>query len=195
MAKVTNIFGELATGKNGPVIYQGHYGRTIRRAGYSQKNKPTQAQTNARNMFKEATAWASSLSFDEKTAIKNYYNKTFNNWEKGQPSTWHNFAKSIYIKKPTLILLDSTTQEYLINHPAIKTVSIYNDIKQPLFQSDDISSFETGEIVKEYPITIPKSTFAIGVTTLAGLEYIRFLTNISHFNKYECFTTDCACDS
>ena len=48
MVKIENEYGDRYTGKSGNAIYQGHYGRTIRRKSYQQNKTPSKKHQNTK---------------------------------------------------------------------------------------------------------------------------------------------------
>lgn len=89
MVKVRNKQGDIKKGKQGRAVYQGFYGKQIRRKHDGEKKNKSQKQLEVQQRFKEGLAFAESLSEVEKLTIIRYIES------RGLKLTWHNYAKLI----------------------------------------------------------------------------------------------------
>lgn len=193
MVKITNVLGDIKTGNSGDYIFQRVHGKQVMRKGYKQKKPPSPAQLEARSRFKESINWVNSLTSIEKSGLKELYHKQFPSYTKGQPSTWYNYGKWLYIKTPKITTINSTPREYEVSHPAIQTINYYDDIKRSIVSFDDLSSLEGSIATSTYHIEVPLYIHAIGLTTLCGIEYIHFLNSDQQF--YTCAKYSSPCPS
>ncbi len=106
MVRIINQGGEFKTGAQGPGVYQGFYGKQMRRKRIDKKECVSQEQLEVQKRFKEGLAFAGSLSDTEKKAIIDFINVN------ELKMTWHNYAKLISmspveVNKDSLHISDS----------------------------------------------------------------------------------------
>lgn len=139
MVKIENEYGDRYTGKSGNAIYQGHYGKTIRRKGYHETGTPSPRQVQIRNRFKEASTLIKNLPYEHRQGIKNIYHYLKEKEPRLWPVNWYNFAKQIYIKKPEFIITDKSNNEYQINYLSIYRIQEISADNTVLFDSSYLS--------------------------------------------------------
>ncbi len=194
MVKVTNPAGDEYKGKLGNQQYQGHYGRSIRKKQSEIHYKTTDLQKESRQNFKDAVNWVKSLTANEKISLKQIYREKYPSYETGQPNNWYNFAKNLYITKPRIEFTQPDPNLYKIIHPAIAEIVLYDHLKHPLFSVSDLSSIENHQLTDVYEFPVTGSPHAIGIKTLPGFEYIRFLTSSPYFYDFNCLERSCVSD-
>ncbi len=89
MVKIKNKHGDFKKGRQGRGVYQGFYGKQIRRKHEGEKKNKSPKQLEVQQRFREGLAFAESLSEVEKLTIINYIET------RGLKLTWHNYAKLI----------------------------------------------------------------------------------------------------
>jgi hypothetical protein len=89
MVKLTNKGGDFKQGRQGPAVYQGFYGKGMRRTLKPKKNNTSQKQIQVQERFKEGLTFAESLSDIEKQTIIGFIKLH------GLKLTWHNYAKLV----------------------------------------------------------------------------------------------------
>jgi hypothetical protein len=106
MVKIDNQAGEFKTGKQGEAVYQGFYGRQIRRVLSKKSIPPTKPQTQQRQRFQAGLAWRAGLSHDARIFLDGYCISHRVIDTLGVPLTWDKLALKIALEKPTVAVLD-----------------------------------------------------------------------------------------
>ena len=100
MVKITNQFGDVKTGKQHTVVYQGHYGNQTRRMLKDKKDEHTRGQLEQRERFKTGIDFAKNLTKAQRDFIKTYMAEAGIRSPDGLPTTWYTFAKKIAMTRP-----------------------------------------------------------------------------------------------
>jgi hypothetical protein len=100
MVKITNKFGDVKTGKQHTVVYQGHYGNQTRRMLKDKKDEHTRGQLEQRERFKTGINFAKGLTKAQKDFIKSYMAEAGIRSPDGLPTTWYSFMKKIAMTRP-----------------------------------------------------------------------------------------------
>lgn len=100
MVRIQNKQGEFKRGKQEGAVYQGFYGRQIRRKREDKKKTKSQKQLEVQKRFKQGLAFAKSLSIEERKTLQSYISSHALNL------TWHNYAKLISMAP---VKIDSTS--------------------------------------------------------------------------------------
>jgi hypothetical protein len=100
MVKIINEHGDIKTGKQGQAVYQGIYGRQMRRVLKPKSTPPSKAQVKQQTRFQEALSWRATLPreariFLEGYAIAHGIVDTYR-----VPLTWDKFALKIALETP-----------------------------------------------------------------------------------------------
>lgn len=171
MVRVTNIFGDVTTGRSGEAVYQRKYGRGMRRVYKEVKPSSSSAQLDQQSHFKDTIAWIKTLNYQQKEAVREYcrVNKIGN--REGDPIHWYNFLKNLGLKKPVFKILDSETGKYSIKHNAILQVEEVDSSGEVLFSVDDLSDVLDSRYLSSFSQTPPNGTAKIRLTILPGLVY------------------------
>jgi len=89
MVRIQNKQGDFKRGKQDSAVYQGFYGKQIRRKREDKKKTKSQKQLEVQQRFRDGLTFARSLSLAERETIESYI-------ESHKLSlTWHNYAKLI----------------------------------------------------------------------------------------------------
>ena len=150
MVKIENEYGDRYKGKSSNAIYQGHYGRTIRRKSYKEIKNPSPSQVKTRNRFKEATQKIKELNFDEIQGIKKFYRYLKEQNPRKWPVNWYNFAKQLYIKQPTITILNLSNMEYQIDYLNIYKVQEKTESGLIVYDSGVLSNPKGGETLQKF---------------------------------------------
>lgn len=191
MVKIFNELGEKKTGKLGNSIYQNINGVQVRRSNFKRDKPASPNQIKTRKRFTDAVTWVKNLSYDETQGIKKYFNQSFLSYKKGEPSTWYNFAKNLYMVTPDFILTENTTDKLKITHPGIKDIKIYNETGILQLAYTNLSNlieslFKTSFIIQLYP-----SYSSIQVETVTGQIYTYGVSVTPIPEGYTCFDNNC----
>lgn len=171
MVKISNVFGDITTGKHGMAVYQRKYGRGMRRLYKEVKPSQSVAQLNQQKSFKDAIAWVKSLSFHEKNAIKAYCKRNKVGFREGEPIHWYNWAKSLGMTRPKFAVINSETGKYKVAHPSllkIEEISVQGDV---LFSVDELSDVLEDRYQSVFQQTPSDGVSLVRVTTLPGMVY------------------------
>lgn len=103
MVKITNLFGDVKTGKQEGAVYQRHYGKQIRRTLKEKKNANTEVQLQQRARFKAGINFAKGLTKPERDFIKTYMTEAGITAPDGLPTTWYTYAKKIAMSVPRVV--------------------------------------------------------------------------------------------
>lgn len=169
MVKITNVFGDEYKGVQDNAIYQLHYGKQIRRKGYTESKTPSPKQLQVRQRFKDSTTWYKGLDFDIKKDIKAYFAKHDLSNIKGYPKTWYTYITYIYISNPTIRTSPTDSNVILINHPAIEKVQYFDSLGNEILVEDDLTDFSQDKVCEKYEGNFPLNATGLKVTTFAGL--------------------------
>jgi len=86
MVKIRNLFGDRYKGRQGDAVYQGRYGKQIRRTWNDRKKNRSPAQEEQKARFRQAHAWVRTLSTEEIEGLKRFTAEHY-------PSlTWQQYA-------------------------------------------------------------------------------------------------------
>jgi hypothetical protein len=184
MVKIENEYGDQYTGKSSNAIYQGHYGRTIRRKGYKQRKPPSKKQIETRNRFKEAITKIKQLTPNQVQNIKKIYRFLKENNPRSWPVNWYNFAKLCYIKKPKITILNPTTNEYHITNFLIYQIIEKTALDSIVYDSGILSSPETNQFLSSYTKTPETLTDYIQITILPGITHTHIIRPFTTGMKY-----------
>lgn len=184
MVKIVNEFGDVLKGKTGEAIYQGHYGRQIRRKSYKKNDNPSSKQIQVRKRFKDSIIWVNSLTFSQKQNIKHLFKNQFPSYEKGQPTTWFNYAKWLYLSNPKFSIIDSSNNCYKINHPAIMNIEEYDSSMNLIYSSQNLSDLSDLSLYSSFIHTPSPEVSSIQVTTLTGLLFVFTLPALAPVNPF-----------
>lgn len=171
MVRVTNVFGDITTGRHGEAVYQRKYGRGMRRLYKELKPSDSPSQLEQQRKFKESIAWVQSLNYLEKQAIKDYCKTSRIGYREGEPIHWYNWAKSLGMKRPTFTIVNSVTGEYKVNHPAILKIEEVDEAGDNVFETDDLSDVIEGRYTSFYQQVPDKKVSLVRVTILPGMEF------------------------
>jgi hypothetical protein len=154
MVKVTNKTGDFKRGKQGTAVYQGFYGKQIRRKLKTTKNNNSQKQIQVQGRFKEGLTFAESLSEIEKQTLINFIKNN------GLKLTWHNYAKLISMAP---VKVDRASLQILasISFPVSMRAWKY---RNKISVSDD-----TGITKTNFPVLIE-----LQGNDVSGLHYVDF---------------------
>jgi len=175
MVKIENEYGDRYTGKSGNAIYQGHYGRTIRRKSYQQNKTPSKKQLQTRQRFKEALKNIKTLNHDQILFLKKVYRILKEKNPRRWPVNWYNFAKLCYIKIPKFKILDSYSNEYQITYFTIYNVKEKTPSGTVIFDSGPLSSPDTGSFLETYSKIPNNINVEIEVQILPGVSHSYFI--------------------
>ncbi len=102
MVLIHNKAGDFKTGKQGGSVYQGRYGRQIRRVVTRKRPPPSKAQLARRELYRQALEWRKNLSQHDTIVLEQIaYHYHYTDSE-GIPFTWDKMALKIALEVPTL---------------------------------------------------------------------------------------------
>jgi hypothetical protein len=104
VVKIFNQAGDFKRGRQGDAVYQGHYGRQIRRLFSPRDCEPTKPQLAQRTRFEQALSWRETLSKDEKTFLEGYSIHHGIRNKDGVTLTWDRLAIKLAIEKPVVLI-------------------------------------------------------------------------------------------
>lgn len=189
MVKIENIYGDRYTGKSSNAIYQGYYGRQIRRKGYKQTTPPSAKQIQTRQRFKEAIQQVKNLSSVDVQSIKKIFRILKEKDPRSWPVNWYNFAKLCYIKTPKITILDPETLEYQVQYFSIYQVVEKTASGLIVYDSGIISAPETNQFQNQFQKTPETITNYLEITVIPGITHTQqirpFATILKYFdNRY-----------
>ncbi|MBA7536971.1 hypothetical protein ES705_29237 [subsurface metagenome] len=103
MVKITNLFGDIKTGKQGEAVYQRKYGEQIRRQVSPKRAIPSERQIKHRQLYKDALDWRKSLSRANRRYLEGYCIAGGIVDGYGAPLAWSRFALKLYLEKVKFI--------------------------------------------------------------------------------------------
>ena len=86
MVKIRNLFGDRYKGRQGGAVYQGRYGKQIRRTWNDRKKNRSPAQEEQKRRFRQAHAWIKGLTSEEIEGLKRFTAEHYPNL------TWQQYA-------------------------------------------------------------------------------------------------------
>ncbi|MBA7687831.1 hypothetical protein ES703_96304 [subsurface metagenome] len=106
MVLITNKTGETKAGRQGEAVYQGHYGRQMRRTAKPKTTEPTTKQTQRRSLFRQALAWRAGLNRHDRLVLHQAaYEYHYTDGE-GIILTWDKLALKIALEVPKIRVLN-----------------------------------------------------------------------------------------
>lgn len=105
MVLINNTMGQFKTGAQGEAVYQGRYGRQIRRTRQPKRAEVSKPQKARRLLFKQALEWRAQINRHDRLVLEQaayYYHYTD---DQGITLTWDRLAMKIALEVPTLAVL------------------------------------------------------------------------------------------
>lgn len=105
MVKIVNVFGDVKTGKQGEAVYQGRYGKQIRRQLSPKRAMASEAQEKHRQFYRDALDWRKGLSPPNRRYLEGYCiaNSVIDGY--GIPLAWHRYALRLYLEKVHFVVI------------------------------------------------------------------------------------------
>jgi len=194
MVKIDSTIGMKFKGKIGDFIIQDVNGQQVLRKGYKENKIPTKEQVEVRNRFRDAAAWVKSLSPEEKKELRRYFRTIYTSYEKGQPSTWYNWAKTLHMTTPDFQVLDSVTFEYSIKHPGILKIEEFNSSGVLIHSATNLSSILDSQYLTFFTNLPQDGVTSVRLTTISGAiyEYGKPITVITPVDScFPCMRSTC----
>lgn len=106
MVKISNVYGDIKTGKQSGVCYQRHYGQQVRRTISPKTTPSTNPQLFHRQRFQAGLAWRKTLSKHARAYLDGYtiHHSLFD--DNGVPLDWSRFALKIALEAPKVAIQD-----------------------------------------------------------------------------------------
>jgi len=171
MVRVTNIFGDITTGKSGEAVYQRKYGRGMRRLYKEVKPSSSPGQKEQNDNFKHTIAWIKTLTFQEKQAVKRYYTDKKIGVNNGEPIHWYNWLKNLGLKKPLYRIMNENTGVYQIKHDAIYSVEEIDNKGNVINIVENLSDILDSRYLGVFQQKPSDLAVKVKLTILPGLTY------------------------
>ncbi|MBA7627484.1 hypothetical protein ES703_34946 [subsurface metagenome] len=172
MVKITSTTGDVKTGVQGPAVYQGHYGRQIRRMLSPKGAPPSKTQLTHRDLFRLSLAWKKTLTPHDRAWLKWHADEARVIDSFQVPLTWNRYADKIVLSHPQFRLRclgDPPSLVLEVYHPALLEVILTREGEGE--QSwGGLSSLENEYITTEVHIDAQPED-VIQVKTLPGVMY------------------------
>lgn len=144
MVKVKNVHGDRYKGRQEVAVYQGRYGKQIRRKYTEKRKERSEMQKETSKRFREGIRFAKSLNSTEIETLKQRIN------ELGLKTSWYNFAKKAVMQRAKIELEVTTDPEFYWNlkiyHPLLTKIEIYDIDNNLVYGEDGITDLEKGYI-------------------------------------------------
>ena len=151
MVKVVNKYGDIKAGKQGNTVYQMNNGVQVRRIKEHTHKNDQKKQIVVQSKFKEGIDFANSLTPVQVETIKSYLSIL------KVPMTWHNYARSISMRAPTLEKPENNL--IIVQHPALKEIGCYSSDGILLETFANMTDLAKGSIVSRQAIRIDDKAY------------------------------------
>jgi len=105
MVLINNRAGDIKTGKQGEAVYQGRYGRQIRRLRSEKRGEVSKVQKARRVLFKQGLEWRKGLNRHDRLVLEQYAYQAHFRDEEGIILSWDRMAMKIALEVPTVAVL------------------------------------------------------------------------------------------
>jgi hypothetical protein len=106
MVLINNKNGDIKTGAQGEAVYQGRYGRQIRRVRSEKRGEVSKVQKARRLLFRQALEWRAGLNRHDRLVLEQaayYFHYTDS---EGIILTWDRMALKIALEVPTVEVIE-----------------------------------------------------------------------------------------
>jgi len=105
MVLITNKHGDIKTGAQGEAVYQGRYGRQVRRTRQPKRAQVSRVQNARRLLFKQALHWRKGLNRHDRLVLQQYAYQAHYTDDHHITLTWDRMALKIALQVPTIEVL------------------------------------------------------------------------------------------
>lgn len=106
MVLITNQQGDIKTGAQGEAVYQGRYGRQVRRTRQPKRGQVSRVQNARRLLFKQALDWRRGLNRHDRLVLHQYAYQAHYTDDHHITLTWDRMAMKIALEVPAVAIVE-----------------------------------------------------------------------------------------